>query len=68
MGTVGDPASVARHHEVTPHYLEVIVRGRYDGTYDKADIPGELIMTNYYNVAGGKIVSLVVVNNRSSGY
>ena len=27
-----------------------IVRGRYDGDYDKAGLPDELILTNYFAV------------------
>ena len=31
---------------------------RYDGTYDKTNLPDELVMTNYFSVRDGKIVSL----------
>jgi hypothetical protein len=34
--------------EVLDHYGDTIVRGRYDGTYDKTNLPGELIMSNYF--------------------
>jgi hypothetical protein len=54
--------------EVTEHYGETIVRGRYDGTYDKTNLPAELIMTNYYNVVGEKVVSLTVINDRPPEY
>jgi hypothetical protein len=64
---IGDSVTI-EPREVTEHYGETIVSGRYDGTYDKTNIPGELIMTNYYNVVDGKIVSLTVVNNRPSEY
>jgi len=64
---IGDRVTI-EPREVTEHYGEIIVSGKYDGTYDKTNIPGELIMTNYYNVVNGKIVSLAVVNNRPSEY
>jgi hypothetical protein len=49
--------------EVIDHYGETIVRGRYDGEYDKTNILDELILTNYFTVRDGKIVSLIVIRN-----
>ena len=49
--------------EVIGHYGETIVRGRYDGTYDKTNLPQELILTNYFSIRDGKIVSLIVIRN-----
>ena len=49
--------------EVIDHYGETIVRGRYDGQYDKTGLPDELILTNYFTVRDGKIVSLIVIHN-----
>ena len=49
--------------EVIDHYGETIVRGRYDGEFDKTDLPDELILTNYFTVRDGKIVSLIVIHN-----
>ena len=49
--------------EVLDHYGEAIVRGRYDGEYDKTNLPDELILTNYFTVRNGKIVSLIVIRN-----
>jgi hypothetical protein len=49
--------------EVVDHHDETIVRGRYDGEYDKTNIPDELILTNYFTVRDGKIVSLIVIRN-----
>ena len=54
--------------EVLDHYGDVIVRGRYDGDYDKTNLPPELILSNYFSVRDGKIVSLVVINNQPSEY
>ena len=50
--------------EVVDHYGDTIVRGRYDGTYDKTNLPAELILSNYFSVRDGKIVSLVVIFNQ----
>jgi hypothetical protein len=54
--------------EVIDHYGDTIVRARYDGTYDKTNLPDELIMSNYYSVRDGKIVSLIVIRNLPSEY
>jgi hypothetical protein len=54
--------------EVLDHYGDVIVRAKYDGTYDKTNLPDELIMSSYFSVRDGKIVSLAVIFNRPSGY
>jgi hypothetical protein len=44
------------------------VRGRYDGTFDKTNLPEELILTNYFTVRGGKIASLIVIRNTTPAY
>jgi hypothetical protein len=49
--------------EVIEHYGQTIVRGRYDGEYDKSSLPDELILTSYFTVRDGKIVSLIVIHN-----
>src|ERR1700727_204723 len=49
--------------EVIEHYGETIVRGRYDGEFDKTNLPDEVILTNYFSVRDGKIVSLIVIRN-----
>jgi len=54
--------------EVTDHYGDTIVRGRYDGTYDKANLPDELILTNYFTVRDGKIARLIVIFNTPASY
>jgi hypothetical protein len=54
--------------EVGDHHGETIVRSRYDGTYDKTNLPGELIMSDYFSVRDGKIVSLKVIRNQPSPY
>ena len=49
--------------EVIDHYGETIVRGRYDGEFDRTNLPDEVILTNYFTVRDGKIVSLIVIRN-----
>jgi hypothetical protein len=54
--------------EVLNHHGDTIVRAAYDGDYDKTNLPDELIMSNYFSVRDGKIVSLAVIRNRPSEY
>ena len=53
--------------EVLDHHGDAI-RGRYDGTFDKTNLPEELILTNYFTVRDGKIVSLIVIRNTPPAY
>ena len=39
------------------------MRGRYDGEYDKTGFPDPLILTSYFTVRDGRIVSLIVIHN-----
>ena len=57
-----DPPGKGEHHG------DIIVRGRYDGTFDKTNLPEELILTNYFTVRDGKIVSLIVIHNAPPAY
>jgi hypothetical protein len=54
--------------DVIDHYGDIIVRARYDGTYDKTNLPDELVMTSYFSVRDNKIVSLTVIFNQPSPY
>ena len=54
--------------EVIDHYGDIIVRAKYDGTYDKTNLPDELVMTSYFSVREGKIISLAVIFNQPSPY
>jgi limonene-1,2-epoxide hydrolase len=54
--------------EIIDHYGDTIVRSRYDGTYDKTNLPDELVMSDYFSVRDGKIVSLAVIRNQPSPY
>ena len=64
---VGDNVTI-EPVEVLDHYGDTIVRGRYDGSYDKSNLPDELIMSNYFSVRDGKIVALAVILNQPSEY
>jgi hypothetical protein len=64
---VGDHVTM-EVREVIDHYGDIIVRARYDGTYDKTNLPGELVMTSYFGIRDGKIVSLAVIFNQPSPY
>jgi len=64
---VGDHATL-EVREVVDHYGDTIVRARYDGTYDKTNLPEEFVMSNYFSVRDGKIVSLAIIFNQPSPY
>jgi len=64
---VGDHVTI-EVREVLDHYGDTIVRGAYDGEYDKTNLPKELILSNYFKVRGGKIVSLIIIFNQPSPY
>jgi hypothetical protein len=65
---VGDKVTIDVR-EVVDHYGDTIVRGAYDGEYDKTNLPaGELILSNYFSVRDGKIVSLIVIRNTPAEY
>jgi SnoaL-like domain len=44
------------------------VRCRYDGDYDKTGLPDPLVMTNYFRLRNGKIVSLLILKNTPPQY
>lgn len=44
------------------------VRCRFDGDYDKTDLPDPLIMTDYLRIRDGKIVTLFIIRNRDPQY
>ena len=64
---VGDHVTM-QVREVIDHHGDIIVRAKYDGTYDKTNLPAELIMTSYFGIRDGKIVSLAVIFNQPSPY
>ena len=64
---VGDRVTIVVT-EVFGHHGDTIIRGRYDGDYDKTNLPDELILTNYFTVRDGKIVTLIVTRTTPAGY
>jgi hypothetical protein len=54
--------------EVLGHHGDTIVRAAYDGTFDRTNLPDELLLTNYFSVRDDKIVSLVIVFNQPADY
>jgi hypothetical protein len=54
--------------EVVDHYGDILVRAGFDGTYDKTNLPDDFVMTSYFSVRNGKIVSLAVIFNQPSPY
>ncbi len=59
---VGDRVTV-EPIDVVEHHGQTIVRGRYDGEYDKTNLPDELILTSYFTVEDGRIVTLIIIHN-----
>ena len=64
---VGDRVSI-EVTEVIDHHGQAVVRGRYDGDYDKTNLPDELILTSYFTVRDGKIATLIVSRYTSASY
>jgi SnoaL-like domain len=64
---VGDKLTIDVR-EVIDNYGDTIVIGAYDGTYDKTNLPEELILTSYFSVRDNKIVSLAIIFNQPSPY
>ena len=64
---VGDSVTIDVR-EVLDHHGDTIVRGAYDGTFDRTNLPDEIVLSNYFSVRDGKIVSLVVIFNQPADY
>jgi hypothetical protein len=63
---VGDKVTM-EVREVVEHYGDIIVRAAYDGTFDRTNLPpGDVILSNYFTVRNDKIVSLIVIYNKSA--
>jgi hypothetical protein len=54
--------------EIIDNHGDIIVRAKYDGTYDKTNLPDELVMSSYFSIRDGKIVSLAVISSQPSPY
>jgi hypothetical protein len=64
---VGDHVTM-EVREVIDHHGDIIVRARYDGTYDKTNLPDDFVMTSYFALREGMITSLTVIFNQPSPY
>lgn len=64
---VGDHVTM-KVREIIDHYGDIIVRAAYDGTYDKTNLPDELVMTSYFSIRDDKIVGLAIIFNQPSPY
>jgi hypothetical protein len=64
---VGDRVSI-EVTEVIDHHGQAVVRGRYNGDFDRTNLPDEIILTNYFTVRDGKIVTLIVIRNTLPSY
>ena len=64
---IGDRVRIAVT-QVLDHHGDTIVRGRYDGDFDRTNLPDELILANYFTVRDGKIVTLIVIRNTPASY
>jgi len=64
---VGDHVTM-EVREIVDHYGDVIVRAKWDGTYDKTNLADEIIVTGYFSIRDNKIVSLTIILNQPSPY
>jgi len=64
---VGDRVTI-EVTEVLDHHGDITVRGRYNGNYDTTNLPDELILTSYFTVRDGKIVTLIIIRNTPASY
>ncbi|GLE54660.1 nuclear transport factor 2 family protein [Mycobacterium montefiorense] len=54
--------------EIVDNAGMLCVRCHYDGDYDKTGLPNPLVMTNYFRLRHGKIVSLLIIKNTQPQY
>jgi hypothetical protein len=64
---VGDHVTM-EVREVIDHHGDIIVRAKFDGTYDKSNLPDELVMTSYFGIRDGQLISLAVIFHQPSPY
>jgi hypothetical protein len=64
---VGDKVTIDVR-EVLDHHGDTVVRGAYGGTFDRTNLPAELVLSNYFSVRDDRIVSLVVILNQQPDY
>jgi ketosteroid isomerase-like protein len=59
----GAKVTMAVVHAVERHG-DVIVTAKLDGEYDKTGLPDPLLLTSYFTLRGGKIVTLIILHNK----
>ena len=62
---VGDHVTI-EPIDLIEHHKQTILRGRYDGEYDKTNLPDELILTSYFTVRDREIVTLIIIHNAAA--
>jgi hypothetical protein len=60
---VGDKVTMAVTN-VRHHHGMVVVAAKFDGTYDKTNLPDPLILTSYFLLDGDKIATLFIIFNK----
>jgi hypothetical protein len=50
---------------VVDHFGEVILTANVDGEFDKTGLPGVLTLTFHFSVREGRVVRLIILNNRA---
>ena len=43
------------------HHGQTILRGRYDGEFDRTNLPDDVILTNYFTVRDERTVTLIII-------
>jgi hypothetical protein len=54
--------------DVLDHRGMIVARGRYDGDFDKSNLPDELVLTSYFRIEAGKIAALIIIHNEPATY
>ena len=52
--------------KMVDHHGSIFVRGKFDGDYPKDNLPDPLYLDLYFTVADDKIVTLFIINNKTS--
>jgi len=52
--------------KIVDHHGSIFVRGKFDGDYPKDNLPDPLYLDLYFTVDHDKIVTLFVINNKTS--
>jgi hypothetical protein len=52
-------------HRAWDRYGNVTVHAKFDGTYDKANLPDPLILTLYFTMQDGLITQLIILRNKT---